>query len=256
MMLDESQIRRFDRDGFLFLRGHLEPDESARWREEIRSRLDRTREFPRGCGRPHWAPMMDEDTPFVASLIDDPRFAGVAEQLLRRPVLGEGTDGSEYVGDTAWHHDSRSPAPQAIKFTLYAEPLTASDGALRFVPGSQHVEYESARLCTQAPGDPGDVCVFDSRPGDVVVFDVRVWHAAFGGRERMAGSVNYRIDPRTPAEITDLRGYFEKSREHCAARYGRPLYPACWRSHPHPLRARWVARLGELGAFEDEERSR
>ena len=38
-------------------------------------------------------PLHDSDTPFIASLLDDPRFADVAEQVLGTKVLGIWSDG-------------------------------------------------------------------------------------------------------------------------------------------------------------------
>ena len=43
---------------------------------------------------------LDANTPFLASLADDPRFADVTEQLLGREVLAIGVDGIYYAGDT------------------------------------------------------------------------------------------------------------------------------------------------------------
>ena len=43
---------------------------------------------------------LDANTPFLASLTDDPRFADVTEQLLGREVLAISVDGIYYAGDT------------------------------------------------------------------------------------------------------------------------------------------------------------
>jgi len=98
---------------------------------------------------------------------------------------------------------------------------------------------------------------FDSEPGDAVVFDVRVWHGAFNGGCRIAGSVNYRIDPRTDAEIAACRLYFARSHRHVSERYGGvlSLYPEYFRTLTDPHHRRWVERLDELGVSTPPEAS-
>src|SRR5206468_1529189 len=70
----------------------------------------------------HYTGLMDERTPFIASLAEDPRFADVAEELLDKPMLGIATDGNYYVGDTLWHPDIGSHAYEGIKFAIYCDP--------------------------------------------------------------------------------------------------------------------------------------
>ena len=45
--------------------------------------------------------MMSASTPYFASLMDDPRFADVAEQLIGGPVIPIAADGNRHVDDTS-----------------------------------------------------------------------------------------------------------------------------------------------------------
>ena len=257
MQLTEAEHERFREDGFLVLRNLLAPEEARSYFGELDVLLRASFGAPYDEQTSHWVPATDRYTPRAASLLADQRFRGIATELLGRPVLGEGTDGSYYVGDTRWHHDSVHPELlEAVKFTLYGDPVDGESGALRLVPGSHrpalHDELgrRPKELCLLADGWPS--VTFESRPGDAVVFDVRVWHGAFNGRRRIAGSVNYRIDPRTEPELAACRSYFARSHHHVAERYGGALtlYPDYFRSLPDPHQQNWVRRLGELGVLQ------
>jgi hypothetical protein len=256
MPLSEQQRNHFRTFGFLIFRGLFSSEETARYSSEFNAGLD----APLG-GQPHdgvkrhYTGLMDERTPFIASLAEDPRFADVAEELLDKPMLGIATDGNYYVGDTLWHPDIGSHAYEGIKFAIYCDPQDASNGALRVVPGS-HLEPLYSRMARDPLAafgvQPSEVpaFAFESRPGDVIAFDLALWHAAFGGgQHRRMGTVIFYEDPRT-AEATTAVQTSMRGNHGLFARMGRPMYPAYWRAGEHPRRRRTVGRLAELGVLE------
>jgi hypothetical protein len=245
MTLTLAQRNEFRASGFLILRGVLDPQEAGTYFGELEALLRASFGEPYAGRAAHWVPATDRYTPFAANLLADERFRAIAVELLGRPVIGEGTDASFYVGDTPWHHDAVHPGLfEAVKFTLYGDPIDEGSGALRLIPGSHHTPPLSPGACPAV--------VFDTRPGDAVVFDVRVWHAALNGGCRLAGSVNYRIDPTTDRELAACRDYFARTHHHVNYRYGPALklYPAYWRSLPRPAHQKWVLRMTELGVID------
>ena len=137
-------------------------------------------------------PFIDQSE-YLSALIDDPRIAGIAFDLLGRDFNYFCSDGNYYVGDTPWHSDwTRAGDYRVLKIAFYFDP---DSGALRVIPGSHRLDgdrfarelEEHALECAGAWGVAGrDVpaCSLDSRPGDVAVMDQRLKHAAFGGGNR------------------------------------------------------------------------
>jgi len=257
VQLTQQQQHHFRTFGFLIFRQLFSSDEVASYSREFDAGLGAwIGDMAAGQARV-WAPLMDANTPFITSLIDDPRFADVAEQLLGRPVIGILTDGNYYVGDTAWHPDNRSPIVSALKFTIYADPLDARTGALRVIPGShrQPLHGQIERDVEAAFGVRADelpAFTFESTPGDVLVFDQRLWHASFGGsNHRRMGIVDFHDDPQTPEEVDEfqkrLRGHYKGFADRWA---GHEHYPAYWRSVGGQRHQRWVRRLAELGLLD------
>ena len=80
--------------------------------------------------------LMQEDTPFLASLIDQDRILNTAEQLIRRAVIGISVTGHYFMSDTHWHSDNYSLEYEGVKFLIYLDSLNESNGALRVMPGS------------------------------------------------------------------------------------------------------------------------
>lgn len=182
----------------------------------LNDRIDRiTEEFERTFadhggghnGKPHDGtarscilPFIDQ-TEYLSSLIDDPRVDGIFTSLLGDDYNYLGSDGNFYVGDTNWHSDTdwtgkmRGAPPRVFyKMALYLDPVTASSGALRVIPGSQrygdHYAEDLQAMLRQAPeklGIPGSAVPavsLDSNPGDVVVFNQNTKHSAWGGSNR------------------------------------------------------------------------
>jgi hypothetical protein len=209
-MLTDREVLFFQTFGFLVIRNLLNQSELKTIDEELLRRLDTV-----FAGRPfdgtarYGAAMMGADTPFYASLLEDPRFLGTARQLYGGDVLATGNGGNRYVGNTHWHPDVGPHHPGGPKFAIYLDPVAAGSGALRVIPGSHQSPFHDRlrgdlgmhmeKSGFDIPDLPAFVC--DSEPGDVAVFDMRLWHASCGGsQDRRMCSVEYTRYPRTPAE--------------------------------------------------------
>lgn len=256
MPLTDQQLNHFRTFGFLIFRQLLSPEEAARYSREFDAGLDASLGGQSHDGvKRHYTGLMDEGTPFIASLAEDRRFADVAEELLDKPMLGIATDGNYYVGDTLWHPDIGSHAYEGIKFAIYCDPQDASNGGLRVIPGS-HLDPLYGRMVRDPLAafgvQPSEVpsFVFESRPGDVVAFNLALWHAAFGGgRHRRMGTVIFYEDPRTPEATAAVQSSM-RGNHGLFARMGRQMYPDYWRSGEHKRRRHTVRRLVELDALE------
>ena len=239
MQLTVQQLVYFRTFGFLVLRQHLRPDETAIYRREFDAGLNSWIEGGSHDGKTrHYASLMEETTPFVAGLAHDPRFASVAEQLLDTDVLCIAVDGNYQVGDTAWHPDTHTLDYLGVKFCVYPDPLTSANGALRVIPGS-HLEPFHSTISHDA--DDFDLSpeqypafVFDSNPGDVLAFNVATWHSAFGGgNKRRQGVIVYYEDPRTPEAEAGVSKAMEGNHGIYAG-MGRRMYTDYWRTIEDP----------------------
>ena len=276
-MLSPRERAHFETFGFIVLRSALTAAEVRRVDEECLRRLEAA--YPHapfdGTAR-HWTGMNGPATPFVASLMEDPRFWGIAQQLFGEHAVGAHCDGSRCTKDTTWHPDTVSARLGGVKFALYLQPLGADSGALRVIPGSHRepLHEQIARyLGAERPAIaevPGVALV--SSPGDVLCYDIRLWHAVVGGfPDRRFCTLTYYHFPPVPevesaARAQDLinrRFVREMARPEleAAARaaVARPFHPHEALYDPHwventagsALRTRWLGRLRALG-FLDE----
>ena len=153
-----------------------------------------------GTARSCILPFIDQRE-YLASLIDDPRIDGIFASLVGEDYTYLGSDGNFYVGDSNWHSDtdwsgkSRGKPPRTFyKLALYLDPVNASSGALRVVPGSHRYGDRFAedlqKSLSHAPetlglrGDQVPAIVLESSPGDVVVFNQTTKHSSWGGGKR------------------------------------------------------------------------
>src|SRR4051794_36970658 len=128
-MLTQQQTEFFETFGFLKIPQLISPDEVATINREFNESMDTAYALtPFDGSRRQWLTMMgSQTTPFLSTLLEDPRFLGIAEQLCG-DVVPFMVDGNRYVGDTEWHPDST--ANGGIKLFLYLEPLKLETGAL------------------------------------------------------------------------------------------------------------------------------
>lgn len=258
MKLTQEQITFFRTFGFLRLRQHLTPEEIQRYRQEFEYGLSQwpdSRETSKK--RNHYAVLAYESTPFIAGLLDDDRFADVAEQLLGKPVLGVTVNGSIWYDDTDWHPDVDLLGFEGIRFAIYLEPLQAENGALRMIPGSHKEPLFSAigrdsqeRFGIPPQEMPGVVC--ESEPGDVIVFHLSCWHGAFGGEVRRQGAMVFFEDPQTP-EVEAMAIDRMQRAIRRVKKYGQPSwFTPYWQSVDDPRHQGWVRRIREMGLLEEE----
>ncbi|MBM3263929.1 MAG: hypothetical protein FJY97_10960, partial [candidate division Zixibacteria bacterium] len=60
--------------------------------------------------------------PYLCTLLDDERVAGIAESLLGEEFQYWNSDGNYYVGDTPWHSDIAWPEPiRFYKMAIYLD---------------------------------------------------------------------------------------------------------------------------------------
>ena len=153
-----------------------------------------------GTARSCILPFIDQ-TDYLASLLDDPRIDGIFTSLLGADYNYLGSDGNFYVGDSNWHSDtdwsgrSRGKPPRTFyKLALYLDPVRATTGALRVIPGSHRYGDRFAEdlqnTVRHAPetlglrGDQVPAIALESNPGDVVVFNQTTKHSSWGGSNR------------------------------------------------------------------------
>jgi len=256
--LTEEQLSFFKTFGYVVLRKLFIESELENIRQEFEFMMEEQYgHTPYDGTQRHWTMMMDEDTPFFASLLEDPRFLTVARQLYGDDVLGIGTDANRYTGNTGWHRDMATVHQYGVKFAFYLEPVDAETGCLRVIPGTHRIPDESdfsegvrAMALQEVPGE-----ALASEPGDVVAFDLRTWHASFGGGDdRRMCTVVYYANPKTDEEVEALRAQgegnvrigiknFEPRRQF--------LYSKSWMSNPHgsAVRQYCISRLSEMGYF-------
>jgi hypothetical protein len=256
--LTTEQINFFKTFGYLVLKQRFTAAELATIQHEFNFMM--TEQYGPdsydGSSR-HWAMMMDEDTPFFASLLEDPRFLRVARQLYGDDVIGMGVDCNRYTGDTPWHRDTQSVHQRGVKFAFYLQPVEAESGALRVIPGMHRLPDDDAFAVSVNGMAPAAVpcTALPSEPGDVVAFDLRLWHAAIGGDcDRRMCTVVYYENPKTAEEIEVHRKMGEIN-----VRYGirefepkrQYLYSKSWMANPcnSPDRQAWIDRLSEIDYY-------
>jgi hypothetical protein len=202
LQLSAQELARIDVFGYLVFAGLLN-DRIDRIVEEFEA----TFANPGGYYKPHDGttrscilPFIDQ-TEYLASLIDDPRIDGIFTSLLGEDYNYLGSDGNFYVGSTGWHSDtdwsgrSRGKPPRTFyKLALYLDPVSATTGALRVIPGSHRYGdsfAEDLQRALEKPqdtlgltGDQVPAIALASNPGDVVIFNQTTKHSSWGGSSR------------------------------------------------------------------------
>ena len=261
MQLTKQQLNHWKTFGFLVFRQYFSPEEWKTYEREFNEGMEAALERRRIEVIGPCVPQMDSNTPFIASLQDDPRFADVAEQLLGGQVLGLWNDAAWHTGDTGWHSDQVTSKYRALKFVIYPDPLVAGNGALRVIPGSHHESF-STQISKDTVGIDVDetygirqeempAYVFESNPGDVLVFTNALWHASFGGSERRRmGTILFSEYPQTPKSADDIGKIMYKMHKRYSINFGRQFYPDHWRSIDDKRHRHWVRRLKALDMLE------
>jgi Phytanoyl-CoA dioxygenase (PhyH) len=249
VLVSGGLVDSFESDGFVVLRGAFDPSALAEEFDTVRrdafgdDQEAQTLEQGSGTVTFLYVPMMCERTPVSVALIE--RCAVHAAELVSRPVLPGRAKGTWYEGDTGWHRDSALDLV-SVGVVAYLEPLAATTGALRVLPGS-HVHAddplpERAATVGEAIG---------SEPGDVIIFDEHLIHGSAGGLLRRQWRVDFVVDPRNGSELAAADAWFGQSipDERHETAYDAERYPS-YGPHWQALDLPWTSRLRELGVYD------
>ena len=256
--LSEAQIQHFEVFGFLVRRNIFTAEEVAKMNEEFDRRLTAVLEEtdPERKRFIHWTNLTKE-TPFIASLANDPRIYLQSEQLIGEDSVFHNSGSNSFPkGDTAWHPDRTDLNVCSIRSAMYLQPTTADCGALRVIPGSHknplHEDLHRIGLwkdkCKGSPyleksdlsGEDIPCYVFESEPGDMITWNEQTWHAAFGGyKDRRTCNFDFFGNPKTSDEIASMRSLAKQGKQ----------YQPWWleNSDNIPRRERWINWLQEWG---------
>ena len=257
--LTDAQRDFYNTFGYVVLKQLFSSEELETIRREFDNMLaEQYSHTPYDGSARHWTPMMDEDTPFLADLMEDGRFFAVAKQLYGDDVLGVVVDGNRYTGNTHWHRDTATVHQYGVKFAFYLQTVDVDTGALRVIPGTHRLpnDDEFAHGVRSMLVESVPATALASEPGDVVAFDIRLWHASFGGSDdRQMCTVVYYANPKNPDELEALRNQGARNVE-AGIKSFRPtrqyIYSKEWVSNPagSPARQCWIDRLTEVGYFD------
>ena len=118
--LTEQQIQHFETFGFLIRRNVFSPEEANKVSEEFDQRLESIREEA-GPGEErlfHNWPNRNPETPYIASLLEDPRIYVPSEQLVGEDSVPVHSNANSYRDSTPWHPDTRDHHLLMIVTTL------------------------------------------------------------------------------------------------------------------------------------------
>jgi hypothetical protein len=259
-VLTAQQLDHFATFGFVVLPGMLGDRRTAALRAEVDTAIrdaykatyhERVIDGISG----HYLPMTSRLTPVSSGLVcDDPIFIDAAEALLGGPALPSLPQGVLYFGDAYWHNDD-GIGVAGVKFAVYFDHLSAATGALRFVPCSQHDGPRAlASGYQRASYDDWPGVTAESAPGDVIAFDLHTFHASFGGRDRLAWTIEYLAYPPDEAARARVLRALEDGLEQDFRGFDRDRYPA-WRDWAagapgHRRRAATLERLRQAGVMD------
>ncbi len=270
-MLTEQQIYHFNTFGFLILRDIITEDEHKIISEEVEkgyAEKDKSEFIGGERLQLNWTNLVPL-CPFLTSLLENPRFYGITQQLLGEDAVGFDTTSNIMKGDrTIWHPDA-PPNLQGLKFTFYLDPLDGESGAVRIIPGSHQPGFSEAiaeiKLKDNNPGPPEDpglaindvpchIC--ETGPRDAVIMNYLNWHASWrGSSSRRMVTLKYYKNPKSADETEALRIHFNRAiedRKNNKLTINR-TYSESWLSNPEnsPVRARWINWLREWGLIDE-----
>ena len=264
-MLTKEQKIQYETFGFAVLKGLFSQAEAVVIREEFEAGLAAERGRLGTPELPTYFSALGPETPFMASLPEDPRFVEAAEQMWGEDVVAIGSAGQRFTGaDTYWHPDLPEGTPetkdnhqQGVKFAFYLESLDADTGALRLIPGSFRSPFHDEIWATGLKSGAAEsgvsvkgvpAFIWRSEPEDVLAFNLRTWHASWGGSsDRRQGTVVYYNNPKTEHEREMTR---EMARWiHSQSREQEHRYASEWLANPEGSvrRRRWIEWLDEYG---------
>ncbi|MBK49528.1 MAG: hypothetical protein CL768_00600 [Chloroflexi bacterium] len=202
--LTSFQSAHYKTFGFIRIKEVLNENELKVINSEFADGLEAAHKYNPGVGASaqlQWSNLKPE-FPFIASLIEDSRICGVAEQLIGDDAIPVFSNSNRWVANTPWHPDTPYLELKGVKIACYLQSVRSNSGAIRFVPGSHKSEFneEISALLKQSNPDlkdvPSHVC--DSDPGDIIAFDNRLYHSAIGTSEdKRQLTMNFIETPKT-----------------------------------------------------------
>ena len=202
--LTSFQLAHYKTFGFIRIKEVLNENELKVITSEFADGLEAAHKYTPGVGASaqlQWSNLKPE-FPFIASLIEDSRICGVAEQLIGDDAIPVFSNSNRWVANTPWHPDTPYLELKGVKIACYLQSVRSNSGAIRFVPGSHKSEFneEISALLKQSNPDLKDVpsYVCDSDPGDIIAFDNRLYHSAIGTSEdNRQLTMNFIETPKT-----------------------------------------------------------
>ena len=167
MNLSEQQLTAYARDGYLFFPSLFSADEMAR----VRAATDRLLHEASGpevyreeSGAVRLMYDVDRRAPEFDELLRSPRLVNTAEQLLGEPSYLYQSRLNPKFGFTggpwpwhqdfgAWAREDGMPEPRCVMVAVFVDEVTAANGPLLVVPGSQRHGLVDAQLTEGKKGD-------------------------------------------------------------------------------------------------------
>jgi phytanoyl-CoA hydroxylase len=227
----QQRKKEFDRDGYIVIRGFLPADELAEFNRELNRYIaERVPQIPRtdvyyeDRNNPETLKQMariKEHDPYFATLIDRPKWRGLAEELLADDVVPqelEWFDKPPNIGKfTPPHQDGHYfmlDPNEAATMWLALDPVDESNGCVRYIPGSHrkglrpHGRTEvlgfSQGILDYGDADRKAEVPMVAEPGDLLVHHAVTVHRADGNpsarHRRSIGLIYYAARARQDAK--------------------------------------------------------
>ena len=133
--LTDQEIQSFRTFGILVRRNVFSAEEMKKINGEFDRRFAAIREESDKEGFINWS-NRNPETPYTASLLEDPRIYVPSEQLVGEDSVPVHSNANCYATSTGWHRDNEDNRLLIVKNVLYLHPTTSENGALRLIPGS------------------------------------------------------------------------------------------------------------------------
>jgi ectoine hydroxylase-related dioxygenase (phytanoyl-CoA dioxygenase family) len=194
--LDGEARRGLERDGYLLLRGAVDPALLARLRAAFDAGELASDRWPVPRGGDWRHALVDLD-PAVQAVCRLPALLAAAETILGQPFFLAQVEGREPRaggGRQPLHRDGADPtaAPQSVSALVFLDPYGPDNGATRVLAGT----HAGAGLQTAQCNDHPDEIQLAGEAGDILAFDANLLHGAAlnaSGARRRSLLISYAI---------------------------------------------------------------
>jgi ectoine hydroxylase-related dioxygenase (phytanoyl-CoA dioxygenase family) len=223
--ITDDEIRFFDENGYVILRGVLQPDELAHLQAETRRLMD---EVLSGGPADRWCLRGPEGVPYYLQYLHShPNTA--SERLLAHPTIADLARrmvGEDFVptfeslvfklpengSSVPWHQDAtfdRSTGHRIFNVDIYLDESNGDNGGVWVVPGSVHWPKAKIKEFLSLPifVRPGMVQAH-TMPGDVLLHDIMVLHGSDVNRHPSLRRVIY-YEFRSARQILGTKSWNE-----------------------------------------------